>query len=219
MTKTQNLMITIGGVKGDGKTLLAVYYMEKINKPTIIIDVARQFTNSRKFRTVVKGVQELKYELNHNRKSFMKYKTQIVFRPETKDITKEIEEVIEFVDMEEIENICIFFDEIETYATSKITNKSSLYKLFYISRNMNIDIISVVKTFGDLSRLIKGQTDYFAISKMNEINSIKFLDQRSNNKFSPRMKELNKHEFLVTDLNNTWTKIKLDKKIIRIIEK
>lgn len=221
MTKGNNLIIVVAGVKGDGKTTLGFFYMERLDKPSIIIDVTEQFQANRKYSKIIKGVQALKYELLNpiNFKLFIKGKLQLIFRPISNDIKSEIEEVIQMVLHNNIQNICIFFDELEVYANNRLNEKSSIFRLFYMSRNRKIDIIAVAKIFGLLSPLIKSQTDYFALSQVDDINSKKYLDLRSFNKFSLKIEDIQKHQFLVTDLKGYWEKIKLDKKIIRIIEK
>jgi hypothetical protein len=219
MTQSNNNIITIGGVKNDGKSTLGLFYLEKNSKPSIVIDITEQFEANRKYKKIVRGVQALKYELSDDKslKVFKKGKMQLIFRPTTNDITKEIEEVVDFIMSNNFQNIAILFDEIEVYANNKLTNKSPLFKLFYISRNRKIDIISIVKIFGLLSPLIKSQTDYFALSQIDDINSQKYLDSRSFKRFSDEIQDIKQHEFLVTDLKKYWSKIKLEKSIVRLI--
>ena len=97
--------------------------------------------------------------------------------------------------------------------------KNSIFKLFYISRNRNIDIFSVAKIFGLLSPLIKSATDYYALSQIDDINSEKYLNQRSFNRFAKEIKGVKKYEFLYTNLKDYWRKHKLKKSTINIIEK
>lgn len=220
MTQSNNLVLTLFGVKGDGKTTLGLYYLEMLNKASIIIDVTEQFDTNRKYRKLVQGVSALRYELmNKSRlKLFKKGKFQLIFRPSTNDTRKEVEEVIQTVLSENIKDINIFFDEIETYANNKMSEKSSLFKLFYISRNRNINIISVVKLIGMLSPIIKAQTDYFALSQINDNNSERYFIDRSKGKIKEYLKDMKAHEFLVTDLNKYWNTIKLESNTIKVIE-
>ena len=99
MTKGNNLIITISGVKGDGKTTLGLFYLERLDKPSIIIDVTEQFEANRAYKKVIHGVSALKYELSNKNsmKLFRKCRMQLIFRPTSDDIKKEIEEVIQFV--------------------------------------------------------------------------------------------------------------------------
>lgn len=220
MTRTNNFILTIFGVKNDGKTTLGLYYLEKLNKPSIIIDITEQFEPTRKYHKLIKGVAALRYELMNesNLKLFKKGKFQIIFRPLTSDIRKEVEEVVQTILDKNVQHINIFFDEIETYANNRMGEKSSLFKLFYISRNRNINIISVVKVMGMLSPIIKTQTDYFAVSQINELNSEKYFNDRSKGQIKEHLKDMKAHEFLVTDLSKYWRKIKLDPRTIKILE-
>ncbi len=220
MTQGNNLIITISGVKGDGKTTLGLYYLEQLNKASIIIDVTEQFDTNRKYRKLIKGVSALRYELlnANNLKLFKKGKYQLIFRPQTSDIKKEIEAVIQTVLDENIQDINIFFDELEIYANNRLNEKSSIFNLFYMSRNRNINIISVVKIMGMLSPLIKAQTDYFALSQLNDINSVKYFKDRSKGQIEDKLKGIKSHEFLITDLNNYWYRFKLKLSTITTIE-
>ena len=126
---------------------------------------------------MVKGVNALRYELMNksNRELFIKGKFQLIFRPQTNNITKEVEDVIQTVLDENIQHINILFDEIEIYADNYISKNSPIFQLFYISRNRDINIISVVKVVGMLHRIVKLQTDYFMISQIDDTNAEKFF--------------------------------------------
>jgi hypothetical protein len=221
MTQGNNLIATISGIKGDGKTTLGLYLLEMLNKPSLIIDVTEQFIPNRKYKKIIKGVTELKYELlnSNNLKLFKKSKLHLIFRPITDDIKSEIEEVIQHVLKDNIQDICIFFDELEVYANNRLSEKSSIFRLFYMSRNRKIDLISVVKIFGLLSPLIKSQTDYFLLSQIDDMNSEKYLNQRSKNQVSRRLKGIKRFEFLITNLKDQWCTFKLESKSIKTIER
>ena len=218
MTHGNNLIMTVFGMKNDGKTTLGLYYLEMLNRPSIIIDVTEQFQEDRKYRKIVRGVQALRYELINNKDLFMKGKFQLIFRPKTSDITKEVEAVIQTVLDEYVEHINIFFDELEIYADNYLTKKSSIYQLYYISRNRKINIIAVVKVIGMVSRLIRAQTDYFAMSQITDNNSRKYFMNESEGKIKEHLRVLGPHEFLVTDLKKYFKKFKLQSHTIKALE-
>lgn len=220
MTQGNNLIMTIFGVKGDGKSTLALYYLEMLNKPSIIIDVTEQFQPTRKYAKIVKGVPALRYELMNkaNLQLFKKGKFQLIFRPTSNDSSKDIEAVIQTILDENVQHINILFDELEIYASNRLTKASSIFKLFYISRNRNINIISVVKIMGMLSPLVKAQTDYFALSQINDTNSEKYFNDRTKGEMKEQLKGIKAHEFLVTDLNNFWQRFKLKASTIKVLE-
>lgn len=218
MTQGNNLIITFSGIKFDGKSTCALYFVEMNNKPSIIIDIAQQFEDDRKYKKIVHGVQALKYEVLNN-KLFCKSKMQLIFRPFKGNLKKQIEEVVDFIMSSSIKNISMLFDEFEVYANNKLNENSSLFTMFYLSRNKNIDLFLVSKIFGMLSPLVKSATDYYALSQIDDENSEKFLNRRSFKRFSKESKDMKQHEFLYTDLKKYWRKHKFKKSTVKIIDK
>lgn len=219
MTKTNNTVLTISGIKDDGKTTLGAYYLEIIGKPSIIIDVTEQFEENRKYKKIIRGIQALRYELMNNKALFRKAKMQLIFRPASDNKRAEIEEVCKFILDQKIFNICVFFDEIEVYANNKLKDNSALFELYYLSRNKNIDIIAVCKIFGMLSQIIKQQTDYFALSNIDDLPSFRYLNDRSFKRFEKEIKDIGKNQFLITDLKKYWRKQKLKISTVKTLQK
>ena len=192
--------------------------MEKINKPSIIIDVVEQFEANKSYRVLIKGISNLRQYLSnqHSRKAFYKGKLQIVFRPTQKDFFNEIENVVEMLFLEH-KDIFILFDEMETYADRYLTKSSNIYTLFYKSRNRNIDLICVIKQIRNLSDLVRDATDLFFLGNVKSVSAKKYFNERSDNRYKNEIKSLNFREFLVTDLDSYWGRIQLRKTIVNII--
>ena len=225
MTQGNNLVITVFGVKDDGKTTLGNFFLETLSTPSIVIDVTEQFVANRRYKKVISCLNEMKYILSNplEKRLFYKGKIQLIFRPNGRDKKKVIEDLMWFILEKKIHGISIFFDEIETYANNKINDKSGIFNIFHMSRNKQINIIAICKVFGMLSQLIKAQSDYFAISQVNDIPSFEYLQKRSFKKFGKEIENIGKHEFLITNLNHQknmfWEKYKLSKSHILELEK
>lgn len=225
-TKTNNTVITIGGRKNDGKSTIANYFMEWFNQPTLIIDVAKQYTNNTPYRIIINGLKELRlYCLNSAyRDGFYKGKLQLIFRTSKEDYEDEISQAMKLVN-EHLHNICIVFEEMELYADRWLTKKSPIYKTLYLSRNNNFNIICIIKEIGDLSKLVKSATDVFFLGQIKDHNAITYFNNRGGKYensntyiFSDKLKKLKFREFLVTDFTTLWNSFKLKQKILTIIK-
>lgn len=203
-----------------GKTTLGKYLLEYLNKPAVIIDVVKQFEANTPYRKVIRGVQEFKYYLSnkHYKKAFYKAKMQIIFRftSTAKERNKEVEELFQFLN-DHLNNITIFCEELETYVPHRLEMGMTLFDTFYACRNFGFDIIAIAKIAGKLAPLIKDQTDYFIVNT-NELNAIKYLNERSGGKFKEQAKHLKKREFLITNLDDYNKKFKLKPNIIKLIK-
>lgn len=218
-TQTNNNIFTIAGVKNDGKTTLGKYLLEQIDKPSIIIDIANQFTSNTAYRIVLKGLKQFEFYFSNEafKRAFYKGKLQVIYRFNTDNEDRESHNLFAFINSN-LKNICIFCEELELYADSYLRKSHALFKTMYLSRNKGYTLINVIKEIGSLSKLIRSQTDYFFLGRIKDENAIKFFNGRSYKRFEKEIKELKFREFLYTDLIDTWQVFTLNKNTIKLIK-
>lgn len=216
MSRTEgnsNLYIMLG-TKGDGKTTIGTYLMHRLNKPSVVFDVAKQF-DKRDYRIFCYSVDELKYHLNnkHWRQSFYKGKLQIIYRP--KNLKEDIEEACKI--LADVHGILIYFEEMELYANQYLTNKSPIFDICYLMRNRRHTVIVVAKQAGKLSGLIKDLGDYFFIGQLRTRSALGFFDDVGGKALTERIKNTRKGDFLILDGDGGVTPFKLSSKIAKLI--
>jgi hypothetical protein len=218
-TDSNNNIYTIAGVKHDGKTTVAVYLMEQLDKPSIIIDRTLQFSENTAYRVIVRGLNELRlYCLNPvYRKSFYKGKLQLIFRTATKERTKEIEKALQLIN-DNLSNITILFEEMELYADYYLNKNSPIFETLYLSRNNKFDIICVIKEISNLNKLVRNATDYFFLGRIKDPNAKKYFNTRSENQYKDYIKKIEIRKFLITDLTDYWKVFTLNQRVLKIIK-
>lgn len=211
-------VITILSAMDGGKTTLGKYFMEQLNKPTLIIDIAKQFEENTRYRKIIKGLNELKYYLSnkHYRNAFYKSRLQLIYRFTSKDKQLEANNLFEWIN-DHLKHITIFCEEMELYADSYLRKSSPIFETFYLCRNSDFDVIVIAKIAGQLSSLVKAQTTIF-YANTRATSAIKYLDERSGNEFSKQVKHLKNKEFLVIENDSITRKFKLNKNIIKLIK-
>lgn len=211
-------VFTILAKKFQGKTTLGKYLMETLNKPTIIVDIARQFDDNTAYRKTVRGLDELKYFLGnkHFLNAFYKSNMQLIYRFVSDNKKNEAEELFKYLN-NNLENITIFCEEMELYANRYLKHTSPIFESFFLARNQQFDIIVIAKIAGQLNTLVKDQTDFWFINT-REVNAVRYLDDKSGKAYSRIYPTLNDKEFLMSDLNHFYKKFKLNKKTIQIIK-
>lgn len=217
-TQTNNKIFTFAGKKNDGKTTLALYVLEQLNKPSVIFDVVKQFEANTNYRVVCKSIEQLSFYLFNpaQKERFYKAKTQLIFQPSLKHLKDEVEQVCEL--LYDCKDIAIFFDEYEMITSRHLSSNSSIYNIFYASRNANIDILAVIKDIGNFPKICKSQSDYFVLGKIVEHTARDYFNKKGGGKFEAYHKNLEFREFLFTDLDSVWKKIKLKKEIVKLIK-
>lgn len=216
MTKTNNNLFIFMGTKNDGKTTAGNYLLGLLDKPSIIIDPAREF-EKKEYRIFCYSVQEVKYYLNNEewQKAIKTAKMQIVFRPAHGDSKKQINAICK--ELMNKKGYAIFFDEMELYADRYLTKKDEIFNIVYLLRNRQHDIIVISKKASELSGLIKDMFDYMFVGNLETKNSLKFFDDLGGAELVEDIKKTSFREFLVIGRRGYRNKFRLDSKIAKIL--
>jgi hypothetical protein len=205
------------GVKGDGKTTVATAIMHKLDQTTVIIDVARQF-DANEYRIVTNMISELKYHLLNPiwSEAFRNGRMQIVFRPNDRDIKREVEKACDV--LKKVPNILIYFEEMELYADGYLNKNSSIFNIVYLMRNRGHTIIVVAKQAAKLSGLIKDMFDYFFLGSLESERSLAFFKDLGGKDLVSKIKATKLREFLVVGRRGYTQRFKLDHGIARLLK-
>lgn len=226
MTNTNNLLLTVAGKKNDGKTTTAYYVSKQLDTPLIIIDIAEQFKPKKAHQHLIRGINALKYYLDNPilKEVFYKGRQEIIFRCSSTDEETEIKELFNFIYYKKIKNISLLCDEFELYAGSRENKSSPIFRLFYKSRNLNVNIICVIKEIGELNKLYRSATDYYLLGQILEPSARERFNERGNNNGNDKnhvttiLDSLTEHEFLFTDFNKLYETFKVNKSILQIMK-
>ena len=216
MTQTNNNLYILMGNKNDGKTTVGNYIAHKLNKPTIIIDPAREFSK-KDYRIFCYSLNEIKYYLNNDewQKAIKSANMQIVFRPPHNNVKKSINAVCK--ELMTHKGYCIFFDEMELYADRYLNKNDEIYNIVYLLRNRQHDIIVVSKKASDLSGLIKDMFDFIFVGNLETKNSLNFFKDLGGEGLVNEIKNTPFREFLVIGRRGYKTRFKLDGRIAKIL--
>lgn len=209
---------TILAKMGQGKTTIGKYILEQLNKPSLIVDIADQFNENTNYRKVIKGLNELKHFLGikYFKSIFYKSKMQIIYKFTSDDEQNEAKELFLYLN-ENLKDITIFCEEMELYADQYLRKNNPIFKTFYLARNKGFHIIVIAKNIGQLSPLIKDQTTIFFANTSME-SAKKYLDERSDKKFSIKVKTLQDKEFIIIKNEKFYKIFKLNQNIVKKIK-
>lgn len=217
MTNSNNNIFILMGNKNDGKTTAANYIDSVLKNPSIIVDPAKEF-GKKDYRIKCHTIREVEYYLNNDswKKALYTANMQLIYRPTLLDTKTDVNLLCQ--ELLNYRNLTIVFDEMDLYADRWLTKKDAIYKLVFLSRNLNHNIIIVSKKPSELAGIIKSMFDYIFVSKLEANNDLEFFKKHGGDDLVRDIKSLDYREFLIIGRREFRQKFKLDSKIAKILQ-
>lgn len=188
----QNLIKTVIGHKGYGKTKLTEKLALLTNRPTIFLDPRSQYEeNIRRiaFTSVTKFENWISQKENYV--IFMQYKLELVVRAIDEDDAERLAELVY-----NMKKITFVIDEIDMFFDTRTNKKSYFNKLVQYGRHNQIDIITTSRRPANISRNLTALTDIFYFSRLREPNDKKYVKHSIGTEYVDVIADLEKFSFL-----------------------
>jgi len=185
-----NTITFINAIKGSGKTLLAHALALAQNKRVIWLTPIKS------------GFYPHKLDIQ-NKFSFIDSPKQGGFyHCDIESFDSMINDLIIFCETQEKGGIFLVIDELDIFASAKISNQSALYELINTGRHYRIDILAMCRRNQDIPKTLITNCDYFVYGRNNLLkNDIKHLSDFLTNEDIDSIKELNNGDFVRLNVN------------------
>lgn len=211
MKQLQNIIETIIGHKGYGKTVFTEKLAILKNRPTVILDPRFQYQENIR-RIVFTSVSNFRRWIMNkdNYKVFMSHKLELVVR--TIDDAEELASLVY-----KMKKIVFVIDEIDMFFDVHTNKKSFFNQLVQYGRHNEIDIISTSRRPANIHRNLTSLTDAFYFSRLREPNDQKYIKALLGNEYVEKIKGLEKFSFLKCE-DEEKEVIRTNEKDVRILQ-